>query len=132
MKKEKPAPVCAITAALDVLGGKWKVFILAALSQHGTMRFGALQRQIPKVTQKMLTQQLRELEDAGLVHRRIYAEVPPRVEYSLTPHGLTLRSVLASLREWGSVHQRVLSQNSAPTPCEVVENMASKAAKVAA
>ncbi|UYZ62451.1 winged helix-turn-helix transcriptional regulator [Hymenobacter weizhouensis] len=121
MKKTKKAPVCAITAALDVLGGKWKVFILSALAQRGTLRFGELQRQIPRVTQKMLTQQLRELEDAGLVHRRIYAEVPPRVEYSLTPHGLTLRPVLTSLRDWGQLHQQVLGEPTAPTPCAVAE-----------
>lgn len=124
MKKEKQVPACAITAALDVLGGKWKVFILSALAQEGTMRFSALQRRIPRVTQKMLTQQLRELEDAGLVARRIYAEVPPRVEYSLTPHGFTLRPVLMSLRDWGAEHQRVLGMATAPPPCAVVENLA--------
>lgn len=120
MSKPKSMPVCAITAALDVLGGKWKVFILSALAQRGTLRFGELQRQIPRVTQKMLTQQLRELEDAGLVQRRIYAEVPPRVEYSLTPHGLTLHPVLATLRDWGQLHQQALGQPAAPTPCSVV------------
>ena len=129
MLKKKQAPVCAITAALDVLGGKWKIFILSALAQRGTMRFGQLQRHIPRVTQKMLTQQLRELEEAGLVQRRIYAEVPPRVEYSLTAHGLTLRPVLSHLRDWGQLHQQVLGQAEPSAPCTVVENMAFAAAE---
>lgn len=107
MKKSKKEPVCAITATLDVLGGKWKVFILSQLVQ-GTRRFGELKRAITGVTQKMLTQQLRELEEAGLVTRKIYPEVPPRVEYALTAHGLTLAPVLKALNEWGHLHRQHL------------------------
>jgi DNA-binding HxlR family transcriptional regulator len=110
MKKEILVPFCAVTATLDVLGGKWKVFVLARLATHGTLRFSQLQKLIPNVTQKMLTQQLREMEDAGLVSRRVYAEVPPRVEYSLTAHGLTLQPVLAALNEWGNLHSQALNQ----------------------
>jgi DNA-binding HxlR family transcriptional regulator len=112
--KSKNSPICPITAALDVLGGKWKVFILSYLAQHGTLRFGELKRLIPKVTQKMLAQQLKELEEAGLVNRRVYAQVPPKVEYRLTTHGLTLRPVLDSLREWGNLHRDVLGLGEAP------------------
>lgn len=109
MRKTRKEPVCAITASLDVLGGKWKVFILSQLAQ-GTRRFGELKKAIPAVTQKMLTQHLRELEEAGLIARAIYPEVPPRVEYRLTPHGLTLRPVLQALNSWGREHLRFLGQ----------------------
>lgn len=124
MKRPKPAPVCAITAALDVLGGKWKLFVLTSLTQHETLRFSQLQKLIPGVTQKMLTQQLRELEDSGLVTRRIYAEVPPRVEYRLTAHGRTLHPVLASLREWGHVHRAALGLAPPVSNCQLVEALA--------
>lgn len=124
MKTQKQPPVCAITAALDVLGGKWKVFILSHLAQHGTLRFGELQRLIPRVTQKMLTQQLRELEDAGLVHRQVFAQVPPRVEYRLTTHGLTLRPVLAALRDWGTLHRVALGEPAPQPACTLAERLA--------
>ena len=110
MKREMPVTSCPITDALDVLGGKWKIVVLARLGQHDTLRFSALQKLIPGVTQKMLTQQLRELEECGLVARRIYAEVPPRVEYRLTTHGATLRPLLEALKEWGKLHRLVLGQ----------------------
>lgn len=110
----KKIPICAITAALDVLGGKWKVFILSHLTQHETLRFGELKRLIPKVTQKMLAQQLRELEDAGLIDRRVYAQVPPKVEYRLTTHGQTLCPVLRSLRQWGDLHRETLGAEEVP------------------
>ncbi|MBC7447151.1 MAG: helix-turn-helix transcriptional regulator [Hymenobacteraceae bacterium] len=112
MKKDKKKPVCPITATLDVLGGKWKVFILSQLVQ-GTRRFGELKRAIPNVTQKMLTQQLRELEEVGLVTRRVYPEVPPRVEYTLTAHGQTLEPVLKALNEWGNLHRQHLGADAA-------------------
>lgn len=93
--------ICGIDAALDVVSGKWKGLILWELDAHGTRRFAALRRGLPGVSEKVLTQQLREMEQDGLVHRKVYAEVPPRVEYSLTEHGHTLNVALGSLGAWG-------------------------------
>ena len=93
-----------VESALHAIGGKWKPLILWHLLE-ATRRFGELKRQIPDITQKMLTQQLRELEADGLVHRKVYAEVPPRVEYSLTTLGRTLESVLNVLCEWGKTFE---------------------------
>ncbi|MCP4148585.1 MAG: helix-turn-helix transcriptional regulator [bacterium] len=87
--------------SLSVIGGKWKLLIIWHL-QNGTIRFGELKRNIPGITQKVLTQQLRELETHGLLHREVYAEVPPRVEYSLTPQGKELKPVLEALSRWGN------------------------------
>ncbi|MGV9414167.1 winged helix-turn-helix transcriptional regulator [Nocardia sp. NPDC003693] len=92
---------CGIDAAMDVLGGKWKSLILWELDAHGSRRFGQLRRALPGVSEKMLTQHLRELEQDGVVHREIYAEVPPRVEYSLTEEGAALNAALAPLGAWG-------------------------------
>lgn len=93
--------ICGIDAALDVLNGKWKGLILWELDAHGVRRFARLRRGLPGVSEKMLTQHLREMEEDGLVHREVYAEVPPRVEYSLTEHGRTLNQALAPLGDWG-------------------------------
>lgn len=94
---------CPTEAALAVIGGRWKVPILWNLIR-GTLRFGELSRALSSATQKMLTQQLRELERDGLVHRKVYAEIPPKVEYSLTPLGRSLEPVLASLTQWGAAY----------------------------
>jgi DNA-binding HxlR family transcriptional regulator len=83
-----------------MIDGKWKPMILHMLSA-GTMRFGEIKRNIPPVSQKMLTQQLRELEIDGIICREVHAEVPPRVEYSLTPRGTTLKPILNELYKWG-------------------------------
>ena len=91
---------CPTEATLAVIGGRWKVPILWTLYAD-THRFGELSRQLTGITQKMLTQQLRELETDGLVHRKVYPEVPPRVEYSMTPLGRSLEPVLRSLTDWG-------------------------------
>ena len=112
MKKHARQPDSPLTAALVVLGGRWKVFILQQLVQ-GTRRFGELRKAIPAVTQKMLTQELRELEEAGLVERQAYLQVPPRVDYTLTPHGLSLAPVLWALEEWGYQHQQYLTDAAA-------------------
>nr|WP_097887513.1 helix-turn-helix domain-containing protein [Streptomyces sp. st140] len=88
---------------MDVIGGKWKVLILWALNEK-TCRFGELRRAVPGVTEKVLSSHLRELEDDGIVHREVYAEVPPRVEYSLTPLGLSLNAALEPLGAWGRDH----------------------------
>ncbi|RST21463.1 transcriptional regulator, partial [Streptomyces sp. WAC04770] len=94
------AYVCGIDAAMDVIGGKWKVLILWVLAER-TYRFGELRRAVPGVTEKVLTAHLKELEDDGIVHREEYAEVPPRVEYSLTPRGVALNTALGPLGDWG-------------------------------
>ncbi|MEU8776596.1 helix-turn-helix domain-containing protein [Streptomyces sp. NPDC048606] len=93
---------CGIDAAMDVVAGKWKSLILWELHHHGTRRFAELRRGLPGVSEKMLIQHLREMEEDGLVHREVYREVPPKVEYSLTEHGISLNAALRSLGEWGT------------------------------
>ena len=95
---------CPVEATLDVIGGKWKVVILFHLTHEGTHRFAELRRKIPGVSERMLTQQLRELEEDGIVHREVYPEVPPKVEYSLTDYGKTLRPITEVMCEWGQRH----------------------------
>jgi DNA-binding HxlR family transcriptional regulator len=97
------SPGCSVEATLALIDGKWKGVILHHLLE-GTMRFSEFRRRMPNVTQRMLTNQLRELEADGLVHREVYAEVPPRVEYSLTERGRTLEPVIGALRQWGERH----------------------------
>jgi DNA-binding HxlR family transcriptional regulator len=96
---------CAIEAALDVIGNKWKGIILFHLLAE-KKRFSELRRLIPSVTQRMLTLQLRELENDGIVSRKVYPEIPPKVEYSLTALGQTLNPILLQLREWGEKFMR--------------------------
>jgi DNA-binding HxlR family transcriptional regulator len=96
-------PGCAVEAAISLIDGKWKCVVLFHL-MTGTMRFNALRRQIPGVTQRSLINQLRELEEDGLVARKVYAEVPPKVEYSLTPLGQSLEPVLQALKFWGEAN----------------------------
>jgi DNA-binding HxlR family transcriptional regulator len=107
-------PDCAISYAIDIIGGKWKLAILYYL-MHGTKRFNELRRLMPEVTQQMLTLQLRELERDGVVHREVYAQVPPKVEYSLTEHGRTLESILLALGEWGEEHRHQQTDVSVPS-----------------
>ncbi|GHB34240.1 transcriptional regulator [Streptomyces viridiviolaceus] len=97
------AYVCGVDAAMDVIGGKWKVLILWALGQR-PFRFGELRRELPGVTEKVLAAQLRELEADGIVHREEYDEVPPHVEYRLTPRGVALNDALGPLGAWGKAH----------------------------
>ncbi|GAX07530.1 MAG TPA: transcriptional regulator [Lactobacillus sp.] len=89
-----------VEATLDVIGGKWKPIILCHLG-NGPIRTGELRRKMPKITAKMLTQQLRELEDDKIVHREVYQQVPPKVVYSLTTEGKTLRKLLIDMSDWG-------------------------------
>ena len=105
-------PACAVEATLDLIDGKWKGVILFHL-QTGTQRFGELRRRMPGITQRMLTKQLRALEDDHLVIRKVYAEVPPRVEYTLSEIGESLRPVIETLRQWGEGHQ---ARSSAAAP----------------
>jgi DNA-binding HxlR family transcriptional regulator len=93
-----------VNTTLKVLGGKWKPLILWYLNQK-TLRFNELTKEIVGITQKMLTLQLRELEEDGLVSRKIYPEVPPKVEYSITEYGQTLEPVLDALAKWGKNHE---------------------------
>src|SRR6266702_7726202 len=94
---------CPVEAAVAVFGGKWKAVILWWLQQR-TWRFAELRGQIPGITEKMLTQQLRELEADGIVHRKVYATVPPKVEYSLTEYGQSLKRALRAICDWGHDH----------------------------
>ena len=96
---------CGIDVTLAVIGGKWKASILWHLAQQ-TMRFSELQRQFSDTTRKMLTQQLRELEADGLVHREVYAQVPPKVEYSLTEKGRSVYPILDMMCNWARDHLR--------------------------
>jgi DNA-binding HxlR family transcriptional regulator len=94
-------PKCPAETTLDIIGGRWKVPILWHLFS-GTLRFSELRRALPDITQKMLIQQLRELEHDGVVARKVYPEVPPKVEYSLTPRGLSLRPVVEAMCHWAA------------------------------
>lgn len=98
-------PACPVETTLMLIGDKWKVLILREL-MSGTKRFGQLKKAIGHVTQKVLTAQLRDMEGKGLLTRKVYAEVPPRVEYTLTETGYSLRSVLDSMVAWGTDYQR--------------------------
>lgn len=94
---------CPLTTTLGVLGGKWKLIIIYWLA-HGVHRFSDLQRRQPTITHKVLTESLRQLEEDGLVTRKVYAEVPPRVEYRLTGYGQTALPLVEHVRRWGSLH----------------------------
>jgi DNA-binding HxlR family transcriptional regulator len=94
---------CPVGITTGIIGGKWKPLILFYL-QSGKRRFGELHKLIPETTKKMLTQRLRELEQDGIIHRQVYAQVPPRVEYSLTRHGQSLRPLLELMSAWGKRH----------------------------
>src|SRR4028119_2043239 len=99
---------CPVERTLEVIGGRWKVLILRELFQ-GVKRFNELQRAVNGITQKMLTQQLREMESDAIVHREIYLQVPPKVEYSLTPLGESLKPIIDSMHQWGT---KFLSQKN--------------------
>jgi DNA-binding HxlR family transcriptional regulator len=113
---------CPVKLTADIIGGKWKPMILFYL-EGGTRRFGELQKLIPGMTKKMLTQHLRELERDGIVHREVYAVVPPKVEYSLTKHGESLKPILKLMSAWGARHRsrygvpagRLRAQRTSPT-----------------
>jgi len=96
---------CTVELTLQVIGGKWKPIILYRLSRDGAVRFSEIKRSIPNITQKMLTQQLRELESDGVVHREIYPQVPPKVEYSLTEMGRSIMPVVDALCRWGREYE---------------------------
>lgn len=91
---------CPLQKTLEAIGGKWKFLIIFNLKQQGVVRFGELGRLLPGISQKVLTSQLKELQASGFVHRKVYAEVPPKVEYSLTENGKSLYPVLDALATW--------------------------------
>ena len=104
---------CGLDAALAVIGGKWKALILWEL-RDGSVRFGALRRRVVGISEKMLIQQLREMEADGLVHREAFPEIPPRVEYSLTELGASLNDALLPLCDWGERHVEAVRAARAP------------------
>lgn len=104
-------PACPVETTLALIGNKWQVLILRDLSLNGTMRFKELQRSIGKISQKVLTSNLRAMEDAGIVHREVFAEVPPRVEYSLTETGASLKPVLDAMWAWGERYKEMFQKN---------------------
>ena len=97
-------PACPVETTLTLIGDKWKVLILRDL-MGGTKRFGELKKSIGTVTQKVLTAQLRAMEESGLLTRKVYAEVPPRVEYTLTETGYSLRPILDAMMDWGETYK---------------------------
>lgn len=96
--------LCRVEDALGILVGKWKPIILLHLLKNGTQRFSDLKRSIPGITQKMLTNQLRELENEDIIQRVVYPQVPPKVEYSITEYGRSLEPILHAMHEWGTNH----------------------------
>ena len=100
-EKLKELPACPVETTLTLIGNKWKVLIIRDLLT-GTKRFGELKKSIGSVSQKVLTSQLRDMEEDGLIHREVYAEVPPRVEYSLTELGWSLQPILDAMVSWGN------------------------------
>lgn len=101
---EKEPNHCRVATTFDMIIGKWKIAILLNLNHYGTMRFSELQHSIPDVTQKVLTSQLRELEQEEIIKRVVYPQFPPKVEYSLTEYGESLRSILEIMHQWGEAH----------------------------
>lgn len=105
MNEIKELPACPVETTLSLIGDKWKVLILRDLIT-GTKRFGELKKSIGTVSQKVLTAQLRNMEENGLIHRKVYAEVPPRVEYSLTELGQSLKPILDAMQNWGEEYKQ--------------------------
>ena len=110
--KLEELPACPVATTLSIIRSKWQVLILRDLLMNGTMRFKELQRSIGKVSQKVLTDNLRAMEDFGIVHREVFAEVPPRVEYSLTETGRTLQPVLDAMWAWGEGYKEHLREGA--------------------
>jgi DNA-binding HxlR family transcriptional regulator len=96
---------CPVTATMKVIGGKWKPILINCIYLDSPARFGEMKRKLKGITQTMLTAQLRELEKDGIINRKIYAEIPPKVEYTLTEFGATLKPIIQSLADWGIKHR---------------------------
>ena len=108
LKTVKELPACPVETTLTLIGDKWKVLILRDLLT-GTKRFGELKKSVGNVSQKVLTSQLRDMEESGLVNRKVYAEVPPRVEYSLTELGKSLNPILDAMKCWGEDYKNSIN-----------------------
>ena len=122
---------CGVETTIAIVGGKWKPMVLYALLS-GPRRFGELTRLIPEITQRMLTLQLRELEEDGVIAREVYKQVPPKVEYSLTPLGRTIEPILSFMQQWGEhyANMRATSVRSIPLTRDVTSgNSSAKLAK---
>ncbi|MDE1996795.1 MAG: helix-turn-helix transcriptional regulator [Rhizobiaceae bacterium] len=126
-KLVKNFPGCPVEATLSLLDGKWKGVILFHL-MDGTLRFNEIRRKLPAVTQRMLTKQLRELEESGLVSRTVFPVVPPRVDYALTPLGASLEPIIKAMAQWGEENvfchtgkQEVRSLNASCTPAVALQ-----------
>ena len=111
---------CPVRATIDVIDGKWKPIIVNALKDR-TLRFGELRRHAPEATRKVLTEQLRELEQDGILARRIFGQKWERVEYSLTPYGRTLVPALTLMAKWGKVHKKSKDRRKAPSIVKIRE-----------
>lgn len=128
MKRLNSKSGCAVEVTLSVMGGTWKPIVLFHLL-HGKKRFSELARTIPAITQRMLTLQLRELEEAGIVVRTVHAEVPPRVDYELTELGRSLKPILIAMRDWGTDyakdHGEGLAQELTQVTCDAAQTAVS-------
>ncbi|WP_147820631.1 winged helix-turn-helix transcriptional regulator [Salidesulfovibrio onnuriiensis] len=102
---------CTMELTLQIIGGKWKPIIIYHLGTDGVLRFSQFKKIMPNITQKMLTQQLRELEADGLVHREVYPQVPPKVEYSLTELGRSVMPNIRGLCEWGRMYEQAMAED---------------------
>ncbi|MFB5191970.1 winged helix-turn-helix transcriptional regulator [Alicyclobacillus fastidiosus] len=107
---------CEKELTLSVIGGKWKMIILWYIGLDSPQRFSKLRRLLPNVTPKMLTMQLRELEEDGIIHRKVYQQVPPKVEYTLTEHGKRLIPILELMYEWGKTYAKDMNIDISGTP----------------
>jgi DNA-binding HxlR family transcriptional regulator len=107
---------CPEVYASNIIGGQWTLVICSWLL-NGKLRFGELKRNLPNITERMLTLQLRKLEENKIISRTVYAEVPPRVEYELTPIGYALRPVIKTLESWGDDHRKFINESS------IIENL---------
>ena len=102
---------CHFELTLQLIGGKWKLLVIYFLSLQKVIRFGQLRRTLPEISERMLVRQLRELEDDGLVSRKVYGTVPPRVDYALTPLGESLVPIMESLKAWGNMYELSRAQS---------------------
>lgn len=112
MITKKELPLCPVATTVGLIGNKWKLLILRDLLT-ATKRFGQLRSSLPEISQKVLTQNLRSLEEDGIIVRQVYAEVPPRVEYSLSELGDSLRPIINTMAEWGTEYQKLVNTESA-------------------